>query len=194
LHDGKSRINKNRKTFEDKLQKEIKGNYQHDLFEINIEGDPVVTDITWKINVNKKVEIITKYFGKKLLITDHQDWSTEEILKTYSDQYIIERIFRDTKNPYHFSIRPQYHWTDMKIRVHIFCCLLGLIITSLLRKEFEDKGIIIEKGAMIDELTKIRECWVFKKTKKNKNGLKIEKNLEKMTARQSEMWKVVLSL
>ena len=194
LHDVKSKIDKDRASIENKLQKEIKGNHQHDLFEVNIEGDAVVTNITWKINMDKKVEIITKYFGKKLLITDHQEWSTEEILKTYSDQYIIERIFRDTKNPYHFSIRPQYHWTDMKTRVHIFCCLLGLVMTSLLRKEMEDKGIIIENGALIDELTNIRECWVFKKTKENKNGLKIEKHLEMMNAKQAEMWKVVLSL
>lgn len=55
----------------------------------------------------------------------------------------------------------------------------------------EDKGIIIENGALIDELTKIRECWVFKKAKENKNGLKIEKHIEMMNVKQSEMWKVV---
>lgn len=51
----------------------------------------------------------------------------------------------------------------------------------------EDKGIIIENGTLIDELTKIRECWVFKKIKENKNRLKIEKHLEMMNAKQSEI-------
>jgi transposase len=194
LNNEKSKIKKDRVSIKESIQKELKGNYQQDIFEVNIEGDPVVTGITWKINTDKKSEIIAKYFGKKLLITDHQQWSTEEILTTYSDQYIIERIFRDTKNPHHFSIRPQYHWTDMKIRVHIFCCLLGLVMTSLLKKEMEDKGIIVENDELIDEFTKIRECWVYKKTSKNKNGLTIEKKLEMMNAKQSKMWKVVLSL
>jgi len=190
----KSRIKKDRESIKARVQKEIKGRYQSELFEIKIEGDAVVTDLSWQINIDKKNEIIHKYFGKKLLISDHQDWSTEEILLTYSNQYLIERIFKDTKNPHHFSIRPQYHWTDQKIRVHIFCCLLGLVLTALLRKEMEENGIVVENGALIDELTKIRECWVFKKTNSNKSGLKIEKHIEVMDEKQAEIWKVISSL
>ena len=190
----KSRIKKDRESIKIRALKEIKGHHQCELFDIKIEGDTVVTDLSWQINTDKKNEIIDKYFGKKLLISDHQDWSTQEILLTYSNQYLIERIFRDTKNPHHFSIRPQYHWTDLKTRVHIFCCLLGLVLTALLRKEMEDNGIVIENGALIDELTKIRECWVFKKTNGNKSGLKIEKHIEVMDVKQAEIWKVISSL
>lgn len=190
----KSRIKKDRESIKVRALKEIKGHHQCELFDIKIEGDTVVTDLSWQINTDKKNEIIDKYFGKKLLISDHQDWSTQEILLTYSNQYLIERIFRDTKNPHHFSIRPQYHWTDLKTRVHIFCCLLGLVLTALLRKEMEDNGIVIENGALIDELTKIRECWVFKKTNGNKSGLKIEKHIEVMDVKQAEIWKVISSL
>jgi len=190
----KSRIKKDRESIKVRALKEIKGHHQCELFDIKIEGDTVVTDLSWRINTDKKNEIIDKYFGKKLLISDHQDWSTQEILLTYSNQYLIERIFRDTKNPHHFSIRPQYHWTDLKTRVHIFCCLLGLVLTALLRKEMEDNGIVIENGALIDELTKIRECWVFKKTNGNKSGLKIEKHIEVMDVKQAEIWKVISSL
>jgi transposase len=190
----KTRIKKDRESIKVRVQKEIKGHHQSELFEIKIEGDAVVTDLSWQINTDKKNEIIDKYFGKKLLISDHQDWSTQEILLTYSNQYLIEKIFRDTKNPHHFSIRPQYHWTDQKTRVHIFCCLLGLVLTALLRKEMEGNGIVIENGALIDELTKIRECWVFKKTNGNKSGLKIEKHIEVMDVKQAEIWKVISSL
>jgi len=190
----KSRIKKDRESIKVRALKDIKGHHQCELFDIKIEGDTVVTDLSWQINTDKKNEIIDKYFGKKLLISDHQDWSTQEILLTYSNQYLIERIFRDTKNPHHFSIRPQYHWTDLKTRVHIFCCLLGLVLTALLRKEMEDNGIVIENGALIDELTKIRECWVFKKTNGNKSGLKIEKHIEVMDVKQAEIWKVISSL
>ena len=40
----------------------------------------------------------------------------------------IEKIFRSTKDNEHCAIRPQFHYTDQKIRVHIFCCLLGLTL------------------------------------------------------------------
>lgn len=190
----KSRIKKDRKSIEARVKKRIKGNYQRELFDIKIEGDAVVTDLSWQVNIDKKREIIDKYFGKRLLISDHQDWSTQEIILTYSNQYLIGNLFKDTKNPHHFSIRPQYHWTDPKVRVHIFCCLLGLTLTALLRKEMEKGGITIENNVLIDELTKIRECWMFKKTNKNKSGLKVEKQIEMMDERQKSIWKVISSL
>jgi len=194
IKSGKARIKKDKASIKVRAQKEIKGRHQGELFEIEIEGDAIATDLSWKINPDKKKEIIDKYFGKKLLICDHSDWSTQEILLTYSNQYVIERIFRDTKNPHHFSVRPQYHWTDLKTRVHIFCCLLGLVLTALLRKELEKSGIVIDNSALIDELTQIRECWVFKKTSRNKSGLKIEKQIEMMDEKQEKIWKVLSSL
>ena len=194
IRSDKSRIKKDQESIKARVKAEIKGNHQQELFEITIEGDTLVTGLSWQINLEKKHAIINKYFGKKLLISDHQDWNTQEILSTYNNQYLIEKIFRDTKNPYHFAIRPQYHWTDMKTRVHIFCCLLGLVLTALLRKELLDQGIVMENDTLIDELTKIRECWVFKKTKKNKSGLKIEKHLEMMNDRQAQIWQMISSL
>ena len=194
IRSDKSRIKKDQESIKARVKAEIKGNHQQELFEITIEGDTLVTGLSWQINLEKKHAIINKYFGKKLLISDHQDWNTQEILSTYNNQYLIEKIFRDTKNPHHFAIRPQYHWTDMKTRVHIFCCLLGLVLTALLRKELLDQGIVMENDTLIDELTKIRECWVFKKTKKNKSGLKIEKHLEMMNDRQAQIWQMISSL
>lgn len=194
IKSDKTRIKKDRESVKIRAQKEIKGPHQNELFEINVEGDALATDLSWRINTDKKNEIINKYFGKKLLVSDHEEWSTREILLTYRNQYLIEKIFRDTKNTSHFSIRPQHHWTDLKIRVHIFCCLLGLVLTALLRKEMGENGIVIENGALIDELTKIRECWAFKKTNRNKSGLKIEKHIEVMNERQAKIWQVIKSL
>ena len=194
IQSEKSRIKKDPESIKARIKSEIKGSYQKELFEITIQGDTIVTGFSWRINPDKKSEIIAKYFGKKLLISDRHDWSTQEILETYHNQYFIEKIFKDTKDPHHFAIRPQYHWTDSKIRVHIFCCLIGLILTALLRKELLDHGIVMENDVLIDELTKIRECLVFKKTSKNKSGLKIEKHLEMMDDKQTQMWEVISSL
>lgn len=194
IRSDNSRIKKDTESIKNRIKKEIKGAHQQDLIKVKIKGDPVVTDLSWHIDQNMKQEIIDRLFGRKLLISDHQNWSSQEILLTYNNQYLIEKIFKDTKNPHHFAIRPQYHWTDKKIRVHIFCCLLGLILTSLLRKELMDHGIVMENTALIDELTKIREIWVFKKSKKNKSGLTIEKQLEIMDENQTQLWNIFSSL
>ncbi|MDO9592072.1 MAG: IS1634 family transposase [Erysipelotrichaceae bacterium] len=194
IRSDKSRIKKDPASIRERIKNTITGAHQHELIKVEIEGDPVVTGLSWSINEDVRQDIIHRLFGKKLLISDHQDWSTQEILSTYNNQYLIEKVFKDTKNPHHFAIRPQYHWTDMKTRVHIFCCLLGLVLTSLLRKELADHGIFMENTALIDELSKIREVWVFKKSKKNKSGLKIEKELEMMNDKQTHVWTAISSL
>ena len=194
LENIKSKIDRSRESIEQKIKKILNKNYMNDVFEVKIIGDSTAESISWNIDSQRKSEIVNRIFGKKLLITDRSDWSIQEILKTYSDQYIVEKLFRDTKNPHHFSIRPQYHWTDAKIRVNIFCCLLGLVMTSLLRKEMASHQIAIENSPLIDELSKIRECWIFSKTKKNKSGYKIEKKIERLNDEQEALWRVIKSI
>ena len=127
-----------------------------------------------------------QYFGKKLILTDRSEWGTEEIIKTYRDQDCIEKIFRASKDTEHFSIRPQYHFTDQKIRVHIFCCLLGLTLASILQKEIANRGINISKNQLIDKLSGIRRCWV-----KKKDSTAVKKVLEEMDEMQINLWDVV---
>ncbi len=190
----KSRIKKDPASIRERIKNTIKGAHQQNVIKVEIAGDPIVTGLSWSIDDDARQDIINRLFGKKLLISDHADWSTQEILSTYNNQYVIENVFKDTKNPHHFAIHPQYHWTDMKTRVHIFCCLLGLVLTSLLRKELLDRGIVIENAALIEALVKIRQVWVFKKSKKNKSGLKIEKELEMMNDLQEQIWSAVSSI
>ena len=55
-------------------------------------------------------------FGKRIVITDRSDWSDEEILLAYRGQSHVEDAFRQLKDDEHMAMRPQYHWTDQKIR------------------------------------------------------------------------------
>jgi hypothetical protein len=64
----------------------------------------------------------------------------------------------------------------------------------LLRKELLDRGIVIENAALIEELAEIREVWVFKKSRVNKSGLKIDKELEMMNDQQEQIWTAISSI
>ncbi|MDQ7792558.1 MAG: hypothetical protein RDV00_10630 [Clostridia bacterium] len=73
--------------------------------------------------------------GKHILFTDRNDWSTEEIVTAYRGQSHIEEAFKRMKDPHFLSWRPQYHWTDQKIMVHAFYCVLAITITALARRK-----------------------------------------------------------
>ena len=142
-------------------------------------------DITWTLRENEKEQYIQKYYGKKLICTDHTDWTMQDILNNYTDQECIENgIFRVSKDVDHFAIRPQFHWTDDKIRVHVFICLASIIIAETLRKHFEANGVNLTKHALLDRLDEIHDGWIFLDEKK------VKRALEKLDEEHLKLWKI----
>lgn len=182
ISNSKSRIDKSKKGIGGRVEKILKHKYLPDIVRFEIRENKVV----YWIDITKKQEIMDQYFGKKLTMTDRDEWTTEEILKAYYEQDCIEKIFRDTKDVEHCSLRPIYHWTDQKIRVHIFTCLLGLTLTAVLQKELQGRGIDISKNKLMETLFQIRQCWVM-----DNSSNKVTKVLEEMDALQSDIWNVV---
>ena len=190
LSDEKSRISKKEENNRKKIESILNRKYMNEIIETTINSaNGIVKSVGYIVSNDKKSEIAHKYFGKKLIITDRDDWSTEEIITTYREQDCIEKIFRATKDSEHFSIRPQYHYTDQKIRVHIFCCLLGLTLATILQKIVVDAGVHISKNQLLNNLAGIRRCWV-----KNKDSNKASYILEEMDDSQSKLWNIVLSI
>ncbi len=96
-------------------------------------------------------------FGKTILFTDNADWPDEQIVLAYRSQYHIEDAFKQMKNPHFLGWSPMFHWTDSKIQVHAFYCVLALLLTSLLQRQLAQKGEKMSINRMLEELAGIRE-------------------------------------
>jgi transposase len=96
-------------------------------------------------------------FGKTLLVTDRDDWSDEEIVSAYRAQNHTEQAFRQLKDPEFLAARPIFHWTDQKIRVHLFCCVLALMLQNLLWREAEQAGVEASPKRLLRELRELTE-------------------------------------
>lgn len=95
--------------------------------------------------------------GKRILFTDNHAWSTEEIILAYRSQYHVEAAFQQMKDPQGVSWEPMYHWTDQKIRVHAFYCVLALTLSSLLHGQAAQAGIPLSLERIRQELSAIKE-------------------------------------
>jgi transposase len=51
-----------------------------------------------------------------------------------------------------------FHWTDQKIMVHAFYCVLALTLTSLLQRELAQKNINTNLDSIMESLIEIKEC------------------------------------
>lgn len=101
-------------------------------------------------------------YGKRFLITDRNEWSDEQILIAYRGQSEVEEAFRQLKDDEHMAVRPQYHWTDQKICVHTFCCLLALLLGRVI--EFKARQLHYAQGlsGLLDQLAAVRLAMVLK--------------------------------
>jgi len=98
-----------------------------------------------------------RVLGKRILFTDRQDLTDEEIIFGYRGQHHVERAFKDMKNPYFISFSPPRHWTDQMLRVHAFYCVLALTLISLLHRRVYQAGITISQWGLMEQLKKIKE-------------------------------------
>ncbi|MFX0137483.1 MAG: IS1634 family transposase, partial [Candidatus Hodarchaeota archaeon] len=111
-----------------------------------------------------QMESSLRRFAKTILVTDHDNWPPQEIYQAYMDRYIVEDQFRKTKNPFHVAFMPQYHWTDSKIRIHAFVCIVTLAYLSLMKQMLAKKGIFISVYQAMEEMRSLRSSiyWMRK--------------------------------
>lgn len=109
-------------------------------------------------------QLAEEELGRRILMTDRHTWSTAEIIEAYQGQSEVERVFRDLKNPFHLAIRPVFHWTDQKLHVHTFCCVLGYLLVKALeikaRRKAHYQG---STAALLDGLASIRQATLLER-------------------------------
>jgi len=124
---------------------------------VQTEGLPSI-----KYQTNRKLldELVRTLCGKTILFTDQDAWSNEDIVKAYRGQSDIENAFRDMNNWDFLRWEPMFHWTDQKIRVHAFYCVVALTLVSLLRRKALLAEIDLSTHKLLESLSKIYETVV----------------------------------
>lgn len=123
---------------EEKIKKIVQDKKINDLIIWSLECAEGKYQINYLIDQDK-LNTLEDKFGVRILMTDRHDWSIEEIIKAYHGQAFVEQTFKNLKNPYHLAVRPQFHWTDQKIKVHYFICVLGYLLATLLWQQAKEK-------------------------------------------------------
>jgi len=183
LESPKSRLKPSKEELKERLKKIIKGQFIDEILKYEIiELKNNRLSFTYFIDSDSYTQIKKNILGRKIHVTNRHDWSNEEICLAYRGQSKVEDVFRNLKNPFHTAIRPQYHWTDQKIKVHFFICIVGYLLTSYVyskTKEIRPKQYSINK--MMEDLKSIRLVNFIEKKEGSKGLPKTDFKLEKIT-------------
>ena len=143
------------------VEKILATEYMKDIFCYQVVEKNGNISLTYSHSQLKLECIRREYLGKTVLFTDRKDFTNEQIITAYRSAWHIEAAFKQMKNPEHLSVRPIFHWTDEKIRVHIFICVLAYRLCSLLIKELSQKGISITINQLMNEMAHIKRIHTF---------------------------------
>lgn len=77
--------------------------------------------------------------GMLMLETTDLEQPAEEIVRRYKELAEIERDWRTLKSS--LLLRPVYHWTEPRIRAHIFLCILALQIERWMRNRLKTVSV-----------------------------------------------------
>ena len=120
-----------------------------------------------------------EWLGRIVLVTDRDDWPTAEIIRTYRGQAQVEAVFAHLKDPVHVTLRPQFHWTDQKLHVHVFICLLAYLLARLLHLRTKRvAGYVHSMERLLDDLEQVRRVKVFRRTDPRKGRWRVTTQLE----------------
>ena len=118
---------------------------------------PTELRLTFHVDTRARARLEKTQFGKRILFTNHDDWTVADVVAGYRSQSEVEAGFRQMKDPHVVSFGPMHHWTDSKIRVHVFYCVLALTIAHLMRRQAKEAGLHLSVRELLDTLAGIGE-------------------------------------
>jgi transposase len=102
-------------------------------------------------------QLLSQRLGRTVLLTNRMDWSAEQVVAGYSGQQQIERVFRGLKDGDWLGWNPMYHWTDRKIRIHAFYCMLGISLLQYVHQQAKAAWADLSVEQLLDELAQIKQ-------------------------------------
>ncbi|MFO7605817.1 MAG: transposase, partial [Desulfurivibrionaceae bacterium] len=93
----------------------------------------------------------------------------------------VENSFRQSKDDDLVNLMPVRHWTDSKIRCHIFACIVALTYLRRIELQLLRAGEKMSAKQVMDEMHRLHSCLVWKKGERKPERI-IEEPTEKQAA------------
>lgn len=131
--------------------------------------------------------LLAHRLGRTLLLTNRLDWTAEQVVAGYSGQQQIEQVFRGLKEGDWLHWGPMFHWTDSKIRVHAFYCMLGISLLRYVRQQTEAAWPGLSTEQLIEELQQIQQYLLLYPTQGEKGPNRVATVLSKQSLTQQAL-------
>jgi transposase len=154
----KDRLNGNKwrekDNVDEKIQELLGKSLYDSIVKVNVTGKS--GSISFNMTLDREVvSHAAQVSSTSLLFTTREDWDAGTVIQTYREQHVIEDAFKHLKSPQHVAIRPIFHHVDSSIRVHVFICVISLILLAITRLRLYQANIQITYPELLKTLNHI---------------------------------------
>ncbi|MCX6558320.1 MAG: IS1634 family transposase, partial [Candidatus Aminicenantes bacterium] len=135
--------------------------FMKDLFKYTVEEEKGLPVLQYSLNHAALERLSNERLGRTVLVSDRREWKPQEVISAYRSLAGVEESFKNMKNIDFLHWQPAYHWTDQKLMVHGFYCVLALTLASLAHKMAIQAGMDLSLHELLKDLTSIREVAVI---------------------------------
>lgn len=133
--------------------------------------------------------LLARRLGRTTLLTNRMNWTAEQVVTGYSGQQQIERVFRGLKEGDWLGWGPLHHWTDSKIRIHAFYCMVGISLLQYLHQKAQAAWAGLSMEQLLEELRQIQQFALLYPPQGEKGPNRIALVLSKQTLPQQSLAK-----
>jgi transposase len=174
-----------------KIQRWLSAQFLEELIRYRLESHDGHWRLQFDFDTAAWQRLVDHRFGRTILLTNRIDWSAEQVTLGYSGQQEIERVFRGLKDGDWLGWGPMYHWTDRKIRIHAFYCMLGISLLQYVHKQSQSAWNGISMEQLLAELRQIQQFVLLYPPLGEKGPSRLATVLSKQTLPQQALAKTL---
>lgn len=91
--------------------------------------------------------------GRYFLLTNAARFDANDAVDAFFTLQEVERAFREMKD--FLRLRPIYHWTDRRVRAHIFVCVLAYLLERSFSHQLRAAGLEMSPREGLDWLSRV---------------------------------------
>ena len=140
-----------------KIERWLSVPFLHELIRYQLEEQTDGWHLQFDFDSIALPQLLNRRLGRTVLLTNRMDWSAEQVVAGYAGQQAIERVFRGLKDGDWLNWDPMHHWTDRKIRIHAFYCMLGISLLHHVHKQAQTAWTDLSIEQLLEELEQIKQ-------------------------------------
>jgi hypothetical protein len=174
-----------------KIAKWLFGQFLSDLIRYQLESRDGQWQLQFDFDQVAFERLLGRRLGRTVLLTNRLDWTAEQVVAGYAGQQQVERVFRGLKDGEWLAWGPMHHWTDRKIRIHAFYCMLGISLLQYVHRQVKAAWSDISMEQLLEELQQIQQFVLLYPRQGEKGTPRAAYVLSKQTLAQQALAKVL---